>query len=163
MANNLFRFLTSDGLAGTGSNEDITGAADVHWTGPPDGEIWDIHRIIINVKDTGTVNADTFGALTALTNGCKLELRRGEAQVKMLDFLDGTTIKNNGDWAHMCYDLNISAAAAGAKQVTCRWTFSKGGQPVRLVGGLQERLVFETQDDTTGLVEFSIMAQGVKV
>lgn len=163
MASNIYRFLTDDGLVGDGTNQNITGAADVHWCGPPDGETWDIHRVIVNIRDVGTVNADTFGALTELTNGCKFEVRRGEAQVKMLDLLDGQTIKNNGDWAHVCYDLDISAAAAGAKQVTVRWTFSKGGQPVRLVGGLQERLVFETQDDTTGLVEFSIMAQGVKV
>jgi hypothetical protein len=75
----------------------------------------------LNIRDVGTVNADTFGALSELTNGCKFEVRRGEAQVTTLDLLDGQTIKNNGDWAHVCFDQNISAAAAGAKQVTARW------------------------------------------
>ena len=157
----IYRFLTSDGAVGTTSNYDLAGAADIHWTGPPAGETWEIHRIIINVEDTGTVNTGTFGALTALTNGCKVDVVRGSTSV--LDLLDGITIKNNGDWSHLCYDLTIGDNAAGTKQVTARWTFAKAGEPLKLVGNLDEKLQVQTQDDTTGLVHFTVMAQGRKV
>ena len=161
---NIFRFLTDDGLVGNASNQEITGAADIHWTGPPSGEIWDIYRILVNIRDSGSVNNDTFGALSALSNGCLLSVRRGgPTGTVTIDLLDGHTIKNNGDWSHYCYDMNISSISAGDKQVTARWTFTKGGKPIRLTGGLNEKLVIQTQDDTTGLVEFSIMAQGIKV
>jgi hypothetical protein len=160
----VYRYLTSDGLAGSGSNHDITGAADVHWTGPPAGETWELHRIIINIRDAGTVNADTFGGLSALTNGCTLKVKRGGSGGNVtLDLLDGTTIKNNGDLARHAYDMNISAATAGDKAVTARWTFSKAGEPLKIVGNLNEVLVIETQDATTGLAEFTVMAHGRKV
>ena len=160
----IYRFLTDDGLVGDGSNYNLTGAADVHWIQPPSDEDWAIERIIINIRDSGTVNADTFGALTALTNGCKVQVRDGAAgTVVKQDLLDGKTIKNNGDFAAFCYDMTISTATAGDKAVSVRWTFAKSGEPVILRGGRGERLVFETQDDTTGLVEFTVMAQGRKL
>lgn len=159
----LFRYLTDDGLVGDGSNQDISGAADVHWIAPAADEIWDIARVIINIRDAGSVNADTFGALTALTNGCLFQVKSGATgAVVDLDLLDGTTIKNNGDLARHCYDMDIATATAGDKAVTARWTFEKNGKPLTLNGGRGERLVFTTQDVTTDLTEFTIMAQGVK-
>lgn len=163
MGSPIYRYLTDDGLVGDGSNSDITGAADVHWIAPASDEIWDIYRIIINIRDSGTVNADTFGALSALTNGCTLKVMKGATgSVEKLDLLDGTTLKNNGDLARHCYDMDISTATAGDKAVTARWTFAKAGEPLTLNGGTGDRLVFTTQDDTTGLTEFTIMAHGVK-
>lgn len=160
----VYRYLTDDGLVGDGSNHDITGAADIHWTGPPAGEVWEIYRIIINIRDAGTVNADTFGALSALTNGCKLDVKRGGSSgTSTLDLLDGSTIKNNGDLARHCYDMDISTATAGDKAVTARWTFAKSGEPLKLVGNLNEVLVIQTQDATTNLTEFTVQAQGRKV
>lgn len=160
MGSPVYRFLTSDGLVGTASNTDITGAADVHWTAPPADETWEIARIIINLRDAGTVNADTFGGISALTNGCLVQVLTGVNSVEKVDLLDGLTLKNNGDFARHCYDLNISSATSGDKAVTVRWTFSKSGAPVTLRGGTKDKLVFTTQDTTTGLSEFTVMAQG---
>lgn len=164
MSSPIYRYLTDDGLVGSGSNHDITGAADVHWIQPAADEVWEIHRIIINIRDAGTVNASTFGALGALTNGCKLQVLKGTASnIVKLDLLDGTTIKDNGDLARYCYDMTITSATAGDKLVSARWTFAKSGDPIKLVGSVGERLVFTTQDATTGLSEFTVMAQGRKV
>jgi hypothetical protein len=162
----IYRFLTDDGLVGDGTNQEITGAADVHWIKPPDGEIWRIERLLIQLEDAGSVTWSTFGALSALTNGCKLEKLRGSAGgsggAVVTDLLDGTTIKTNGDFARYCYDVTSAAPGSGNDKITVRWTLSKSGQPLKLVGGLNEELRFTTQDDTTGLVGFTIMAQGWK-
>jgi hypothetical protein len=138
--------------------------ADKYYVGPPSGQVWEIHRIIIDIRDAGTVNADTFGAISSLTTGCTLGVTNGGVDgTTTLDLTDGLTIKNNGNLGRYCYDFNISTATAGDKAVTARWTFNKSGAPIRLSGGLDQKLVFNVQDDLTNLSEMTVMAQGQRI
>jgi hypothetical protein len=159
-----FRFLTDDGLVGDGTNFNMNVAADKFYAGPASGETWDIERVIFDIQDGGTTTYATFGALAALTNGCKLDVYRGGITgSSKIDLLDGHVIKTNGDFGAFCYDVEVRAAPGGGDDVVqVRWTFGKSGAPLKLNGGLGELLVFQTQDSLTGLSEFHAMIQGVR-
>ena len=76
----------------------------------------------------------------------------------MLDFLDGHPLKRLSQFAFIAGVDTVVMDSTGNEAWICRWTISKSGNKLFLPAGY--KLVFEVQDDLTGLVEFHIMAQG---
>ena len=56
--------------------------------------------------------------------------------------------------------MQVLAWGAGNDQLIARWTFSKAGRPIRLVGDNNERLEVVLNDDFTGLVHQYFVVQG---
>lgn len=163
MSHNVFRYLTDDGLVADGSNDDMVRAsADKYYAGPEEGKVWDIHRLIFFCEDATAMQAATFGGITALTNGVIVRTTRGGPDgAELVDYTGGHAIKRNGDWAALCYDMNIyGSPGSGNDMMAVRWTFSKSGAPIKLVGAKNEKFVMHVQDATTGLVEMHAVIQG---
>ncbi len=117
-----------------------------------------IHRMIVFIGDTGTVGVDKYGALSALTNGIKVEHKRDGVIVR--DLLDGVPVKQNMDWQRYCFDVVIldKGATGNAGFVSARWTFAKSGYPIRLIQN--DRFCVTIRDDLSGLTDHYFSLQG---
>ena len=164
MSINIFRYLTDDGLT-TGERSMVVNGGTTpvpYYAGPAAGEVWDIHRMLVYIED-GSASASTYGGISALTNGLTLKTTTGGLTgATNIDVLDGHPIAKNSDWSGTCYDLNITSPGQGNSIVSVRWTFSKGGAPLTLVGHKSEKFVATINDAMAGLVEHHIMIQGVE-
>jgi len=126
---------------------------------PAAGEIFRIQRMIIHVYDSGGGTIQEYGNIgSALANGVIVQTARNGVQTK--DFTDGLPVKYNADWSRMCYDADFKNQGAGNDALTVRWTFSKSGAPIRLVGSLLDSLDVVLEDDLTGLLGHYFMVQG---
>lgn len=117
-----------------------------------------IYRMIVFIGDAGTVGVDKYGALSALTNGIKVEHKRNGVIVR--DLLDGVPVKKNMDWQRYCFDVVIldKGATGNAGFVGARWTFAKSGNPIRLLKN--DRFCVTMRDDLSGLTDHYFSLQG---
>lgn len=116
-----------------------------------------ITRLIVLIGDTGAVGVANYGALSALTNGLLVGVKRSGTTI--LDLLDGIPIKKNVDWQRYSFDLVINDKGAGnAGWVGCRWTFEKSGFPLRLRAN--DKFFITLRDDLDGLTEHYFTVQG---
>jgi len=158
----VYRYLTNDGLVADGTNEKVISAsADKYYAGPADGEYWHITRMIIYIEDGTSPKINEYGAASALSNGCLLRTTRGGPDgIETLDLLGGIAVHSNGDWASLCFDIDLSIPGSGNGVVIVRWTFDKAGEPVILHGSRGDKIVLETRDAMNALVDHRFMLQG---
>jgi hypothetical protein len=127
---------------------------------PGANEVFRIQRLIWRVSDSGTIQGNTYGALTALTNGFKFFLQNSGATIS--DLTAQSTIKTNAGWGAYAYDVAFhDQFAGGPKHVSARWTFTKfnpGG--IQLDGSRGDKLVILCQDSMEGLEEHTFCAEG---
>lgn len=122
-------------------------------------EIVRLNRMIVVIGDSGTLNPDTYGALTSLTNGIEVKHLDASGNVKC-DLTGGVPITENMEWSRFCYDVVINDATPGDGFVSVRWTFAKSGYPLRLLTG--EKLAVYINDDLSDLDEQYFNVQGYK-
>lgn len=127
---------------------------------PPYGERYVITRLIVSVKDSGSIDADKYGNGVTLTNGIIVAVKRGAAVIVSLT--NGDPVHTNAEWAEKCYDADISDYGAGDNFLHARWTFAKTGRPVVLDGELGDRLVVILNDDFTGLTGHRFTVNGYR-
>ena len=158
----LFRFLDIAG-DGTGAN-DATGnyaaaAEDFYFVDASND--YELQRLIIFIRDTGTFDADKYGNAIVLTNGIDV-LVEDSGSSEILDMVDGIPIKTNTCWKRQCHDEILSSFGVGDESVTYRWTISKAtGKPMLLKAG--NKFIFRLHDDFTGLNEHRFQLQGRKL
>jgi hypothetical protein len=153
-----------DGTGQKAANLDFASATD--WAGgatfyiqPEVDEVMAVNRMLVQIVDTGTLSADNYGALSALTTG--IAVRVNSKRGVIMDLTDGVLIKKNGDWGRLSYDVNITGFASGEDFLHVRWTFAKSGRPVFLHGDRLERLeVVMPGEDLSGLTDHYFTAQG---
>jgi hypothetical protein len=167
MATAIFRHLTDDGLVGDGTNQaaNVNGASTAVklWSGPADGKIWHIERMIILVEDNAVFNAQNYGGVATLANGVTVQRKSGGATGTVeQDLLDGTTVKSGVGWAAHCYDYTYHQHGSGDNFFVVRWTFGKSGKPLKLDGGNTDVLVATINDDLSTLVAHHFIIQGVE-
>jgi hypothetical protein len=128
--------------------------------GPPEGEVWEMHRVIGYIEDAGTFSGSGYGALSALTNGIRVRCYRGSTMEN--DLLNGEAIKTNTQWKAVCFDIKISEFGLGNanESLGFRWTWAKSGTPITLNGDLDDQIRFTMQDNLTGLINHSFLVQG---
>ena len=112
-------------------------------------------RMIVYIEDAGTSKAETYGALTALTNGIEVILSRGVIET---DLSDGVHVKSNAQWGRLCYDVDVKNWGNGNEAVVVRWTFSKSGTDLALAPG--DKLIIRLSDNLTGLIDHTFLIQG---
>ena len=159
---NIYRFLTNDGLVAGATNSDMTTTTDKYYAGPADGKYWVIHRGMLYIEDNGTSTPSTYGSATALTNGTKLYTTVGGVDgAENIDLFGGATMKANGNWGGICYDLTLTTGFGGGNDIIqSRYTYSKAGKPIILRGSRDEKIVMNIQDDLSALVVHTYMIQG---
>lgn len=115
----------------------------------------DITRTMINIITTSAMDDGKFANLTAFTKGLVFRQANGEQNNLF-------SLRKNGDMRLLGYDLEyIDKAPAGQFALGWRLTFagpSKMGVAQRIEPG--EALQIINQEDLTGLIEFSWMAEG---
>lgn len=81
-----------------------------------------IRRLVILIEDA-TNSAETYGGLTALTNGISIGVFNSD-DTQILDVLDGDNIKKNVDFQKHGFYTRYSAHAAGNQSVDTRLDLS---------------------------------------
>lgn len=125
---------------------------------PPDGQIFVIDEVRIAGWDNAPASGGTFIGTSALTSGCKFEIREkpsASPEVVLKDLTDGTAIKANA--CFMCLGDTDIDNLTGQSMVQCS---IKPGGPYRLEGKRGESLVFQTQDDLSALLGLRVRAIG---
>jgi hypothetical protein len=158
----LSRFLDTVG-DGTGTKNAIgnySGAEEEFCLLPGPDEVFYITRLIIHISDAGPFNADNYGGLAApLPNGVSLMIRNG-ATTKF-DFMDGWPVIDNADWSRVTYTAQELNFGSGDDTMTAVLDFKTGeGQLLVIDGSTGDRLAIVLNDNFTGLVENSFLAQG---
>lgn len=159
MSTPIYKFLTqlgSDNIQQTGSGEFF------FYFRPTHGKRAYIERLIVHLEDTGSIDADGFGNGAALNRGLKIGVQRPSFGSDNWDFdlLDGQTIKTNGQWGGVCFDVDVRGWGTGDEVLAVRWTFGRSGQPLELDGGNDECVVVWFDEDLSGLNEHTMMVQG---
>ena len=161
----IFQYLDTVGN-GTGTREatgNYSGAEEEFFIAPPSGEVFWVSRLVVLVRDTSGMQAEEYANLgAALTNGIEVQVRTGASTVE-LDLSGGIPVKTNAGWGGLCYEASLKTWGAGDEFLLVRWTFSASGTAIRLDGTAGERLAVVLNDDFTGLLSHTFMAQGFSV
>lgn len=121
------------------------------------GEIYIINRVIIFLEDDANFASGGYGGLATLGTGISVDLYWKNGAV-VTSLSGGINVKNNSDWARLCYDVDYDSFPAGNNYLHARWTFAKSGHPLALEYGDEVRI--NMNDDLTGLVSHYFMFQG---
>ena len=153
-------------LAGSTGNDggtinliDAHAAQTDYYIQAPAGSRWEVARVIISLEGDKSFEITEFGDQTALVGGIRLVAVRNSVE-QILN--PGLAIQNNGDIAHICFDINwLKWANTAKEQWVSRWTFAKAGAPIVL--NSEDKLIvrFLADSDTSGLDELRFMFQGV--
>ena len=164
----IYRVLDTNG-DGTGTENAIgnysAGTGEIFFIQPAPGEIFRIERMLVYLRGKkGDIKLDRYGKDSALTTGIRVRTQNDNGTI--IDLTNGDTIKRFGGWMKVCFDV----AAPGVENVDyadqnifgARWTFSRAGYPIRLVGDNNERLEVVLNDNFTGreIQEHKFKVQG---
>lgn len=164
----LYRYLDTSG-DGSGTKNAIgnySSTADIFYIQPAAGQVFRIVRMIILIGGkASSVKTDTYGSLSALTNGVTVRVQNDGGTV--INLTDGIPVKTNAGWGGLCFDSVIYSSTSNTDTFNrVRWTFERAGYPIRLDGSSNERLEVLLNDDFTGgggadaLTSHYFMAQG---
>lgn len=118
-----------------------------------------LYRLVTQIEVAANVAADIYGDQVALTNGIRVLKLDADGNVDR-DYTNGESIKTNAWWARYCFDVNyVTFPGGGNNYIDVRWTFSRGGAPIKLRKG--ESFVLRLNDDFSGLLGHFFQLQGV--
>jgi len=163
LGNHISQFLDTvgDGSGTTSAIGDYSSVPGVFKISPAAGEVFSIARMLVYIEDAGTISADEYGNLAALTNGVKVSGFRDS--VEQVALTGQVNIKTNSQWGRICYDSNPLTYGNGNNIIVARWTFSKSGRPIILQGDELDDLRVTLTDNLTGLIDHTFLVQGFKL
>ena len=126
----------------------------------PDGvQKGDLVRMILDLRDNTAMDFESFGGISALTNGCVIRINNGDGTYRHLN-----NFKSNGDIIEQAFDHSFLTNNGGSgRGFTARLTWggpSKHGVVIRLNSARGESLEFVVQDNLTGLTQMHWSCQG---
>lgn len=122
---------------------------------PAENTTLELHRLLIHLTDTGSLDANSYGNGISLTNGVQLSVTDSSGT----RILTNPTIFTNSDWGKQCYDAQVLAFGQGDESLNARWTFTRAGVPF-ILKEPSHRLSIILNDDFTGLNEHNFIVQG---
>jgi hypothetical protein len=125
---------------------------------PPSDETWHLTRVIVSITDATAMDDAEFGGLgTTLTNGVTLRENKSSGTYSTI-----TNWKNNGQMAEDMFNVEYVTRSlpAGSYGLRGRFTFTNAGAIIKLNGSTGDKLEILIQDDLTGLLTFTMKAQG---
>lgn len=122
---------------------------------PPNGQIWDLYRFIIDMILATAGDDGKFGNLTQLTNGTYVGFESPEYTEYQLALFD------NGDYRASAFDVIYPDRAGGGGDfaMASRKTLTRSGSIITLRGS-DEIFAKYIQDDLTGLVRYRVKVGG---
>ena len=165
----IYRYLTDDGTQ-TGTKNaigDYSGGNDIDfYIGPAAGEVFRIERMLVYFRgEKGKTKIDTYVNASALSTGITVKEITGVDTV-LIDYTNSVPIKRWGGWGRLAFDADILGDDDRTEEDSVglvRWTFSKSGYPLRLIGDNSDRLVVHLNDDFSdggNFYEHYFMVQG---
>lgn len=153
-----FADTVGDGSGTTNMGVDGSGTPVIFKVAPAAGDIYRIARIIVAVRDTGSFDSGGWGSNggTPLTEGIYMDIVQDSVETPLI----ASPIQSHYDMASMCHDVIHNDWGSGDEFITFRFTFTKAGQYIRLIGDDGDSLMFTINDDLTHLVNQVISAQG---
>lgn len=128
---------------------------------PPETDIYHISSVLIHVEDNGSWQVQKFGAITdGLTNGISFTLERDREVI--VDLTSVHTVKKNGDWAQLMYDVRYDSYGSGDSFLAGSWSFDDAGAPFTLSGRRKESFNCYVADDLSSLITMHVQVQGYK-
>lgn len=150
---------------GTGTRDAIGnysagGAGTTDFQLVPEAEtVVHIFRLLTQIEVAANTAADLYGDQAALANGIQVLKLNADNSINR-NYTNDETIKSNAWWSRYCYDVNyVTFPGAGNNFIDVRWTFARGGAPIKLRKG--ETFVIRLSDDFSGLVGHFFNLQGV--
>lgn len=116
---------------------------------------YEIHRMTVCIQDTGSVQADKYGAMNALTVGISVQ-NGDDGGAARVDYTDGQTIKTNAQWA-LYSNAELKKWGAGDEILLIRWAFIV---PIMVHADGDKVFRFRLNDDFTGLTGHRFTLQG---
>lgn len=142
---------------------DGIGATDYFYQ-PAALEVVEVSRIMITIGDAKAtlIDGDGYGGGVALSNGITLKLTESDGTlIQWLGHTDVEPIKENWQWAALCYDFTEHpAATAGSNFAFYRWTFKKANTFLELTD--RDKLVLTVNDNLSVLEHHYFNVQGKK-
>ena len=120
----------------------------------PVGETYELHRVIVTVRDTGSFDTGGFGNGSALTNGIQVLTNRPTRAIVEKDKTLQLPIKRNSDWGAYMYDAEVHTFGTGDQVFHGRYTFDQDGEPLKLGPG--DSLIVSIRDDCTTVNEMHV-------
>jgi len=139
---------------------DYSSAATPFMLKPAANELVHCERMVVTVRDSGSMDSGGYGNGAALTNGIKVRVMDDSGIVN--DITGNQVIKTNEDWGKFCHDVSEVSRGAGDTYVSVRWTFAKTGKPLDVRGNAGEWLEILCNDDLTNLNGHFFHIQGYK-
>lgn len=157
---NQFLDLSGNGTGNKNANGNYSALPTAFFIKPPTNKLYVIARMIVFIRDAGSLDSGKYGNNINLTNGILVQRKDGVGVLEN-DFTDGVPIIKNTDWAKYCYDLNLLNFGSGDEAYTVRWTFAATGQRgVVLNGAIGESFLVLLNDNFSGLLEHRFLVQG---
>lgn len=164
----IYQFLATTGKGGTTGHSNAVGnystgaggtSGESFILAPSTSQVFRIERMMVHVQDTGAFAAEEYGNLgSALSVGVTVRVSNSTAVVQ--DLTGGIPVTANAQWGRHAYDVRVDTWSAGDEFLSCRWTFRKGGYPLRIDGAAGEFLEVYLQDTCTGLVSHQFFVNG---
>ena len=156
-------YLSLDGLGVTyeATGNYSGGGAETFSMGPAAGAVWVIERMMITVAANGAFSANKYGIGAELTNGYDVLVTDTGGTLSTLN--GAIPFTTNGGLGSTCYDvINIGGGQGGGASdaIFVRWTFSKAGSAVRLIGNDSGKIEITFNDDLTGLTSHRFFIDG---
>ncbi len=163
------RFITNDGLESGSEDMQVVGtlAAPIEFWIPASVENDRYITTLFFIIADATATLSQFGAVTALTNGCRIFYERPSGEVNL-----HTTLKSNFDFVQFCEGQpafgtgndafrgkNVSGNSEAYIPVK---DLTKMSPPygIRLAQGTEQRFVIQVRDTTTGVDRFDVRVEG---
>ena len=118
-----------------------------------------VKRLIVLIRDSGTFDAAKYGNNITLTVGLTFYVEDTATQQTFT--LTPLPIVANVDWGRYCYDAAVKTWGTGDEFLLVRWTLAKSLDP-GLILEAGTKLVLAVNDDFSGLVDHTVMAQGFR-
>lgn len=135
---------------------------------PGPDEIFRIARVIVTVQDGPVLAANRYGKDLVLVDGVRLA-KRTDSEI-IVSYTNDRPVLTNAGWAEYCFDADVKAWGPGDEFLTVRWTFTRAGQFMRLLGEREDpdtgltlpaqRISIMLNDDFTGLTNHTFLVQG---
>lgn len=146
-----------DGSGTENMNVDGSSTSVLFKIAPPAGEIWQVTRLILYVEDGGTFDSGFWGNNITLSTGLDVEVQSESFTGDIAE-----AIKTSGEMTALCFDITHQNFGQGNEFCAWRWTFSKAGGNIRLIGDDGDYIGIEVNDDIDGLVKQYATFQGFK-
>jgi len=104
------------------------------YRGPASGKIWYVSRLLLMMEDTSMDHTKFGGIPGGITNGLDFKVTEDGVERSLVQH----SIKENAEFHHICYDVQITSAVTDV--LTVRWTFAKSGTWIRLTGSQSDNI-----------------------